>query len=201
MDQNPKKPTNKREAILRAAVDIFCDKGFYDAKIEEIAERAGIGKGTIYEYFESKEVLFENSIRSGMEAINSIVEQEVFSKSTPKEQIESLIKENLRILYGFKNLAKLMSFDLMHPEKFKAYANKDLFTKRLDVAMEIILRGKEEGDFKDVNAYVAASMIYFCIMAMAYTMIFSPPEAPAFGTDISEDVVGLIMNGLIKIHD
>ena len=55
-------PGDKSEAILEAAVRVLARRGFDATKIEEIAREAGIGKGTVYEYFESKEDLFERSV-------------------------------------------------------------------------------------------------------------------------------------------
>jgi AcrR family transcriptional regulator len=48
---------DKREAILSAALELFVERGFYGTAVPEIAERAGVGAGTIYRYFESKEAL------------------------------------------------------------------------------------------------------------------------------------------------
>src|SRR5216117_965847 len=49
--------TDKREAILAAALDLFVDRGFYGTAVPEIADKAGVGAGTIYRYFVSKEAL------------------------------------------------------------------------------------------------------------------------------------------------
>ena len=51
--------TRRRQAILEAAVDEFCQRGFERARMDAIASRAGIGKSTIYEYFPSKAALLE----------------------------------------------------------------------------------------------------------------------------------------------
>jgi len=48
---------DKREAILEAALQLFVERGFYGTAVPEIADRAGVGAGTIYRYFESKEAL------------------------------------------------------------------------------------------------------------------------------------------------
>jgi len=48
---------DKREAILEAALELFVERGFYGTAVPEIADRAGVGAGTIYRYFESKEAL------------------------------------------------------------------------------------------------------------------------------------------------
>lgn len=54
---------DKKNDILDAATEIFCTKGFYSANIIDIANKAGIGKGTVYEYFDSKSSLFIEMIR------------------------------------------------------------------------------------------------------------------------------------------
>lgn len=57
------RPKAKRELILKSAAEVFAAKGFHDASINEIALKANIGKGTVYEYFSSKNELFLEVIR------------------------------------------------------------------------------------------------------------------------------------------
>lgn len=56
---NPERRQENTRAILNAALDVFTEKGFSEARVSDIAERAGIAKGTVYLYFDSKEALFE----------------------------------------------------------------------------------------------------------------------------------------------
>src|SRR5690554_615041 len=53
----------RKSQIIQAAMEVFGEKGYHKAKIEEIAERADIGKSTVYEYFDSKRHLFEEMLR------------------------------------------------------------------------------------------------------------------------------------------
>src|SRR5688572_30635070 len=50
-------PADKSEAIMNAALDLFVEKGFHGTAVPEIADKAGVGAGTIYRYFENKEAL------------------------------------------------------------------------------------------------------------------------------------------------
>lgn len=59
IENRRKEAGTKREQILLAAVEMFLDKDFYQVTIVEIADLAGVGKGTVYEYFPSKEDLFK----------------------------------------------------------------------------------------------------------------------------------------------
>jgi AcrR family transcriptional regulator len=64
----------RREAILAAALDEFAERGFEGARLDDVARRAGIAKGTIYLYFADKETLFQELIRSALGPVVSIIE-------------------------------------------------------------------------------------------------------------------------------
>ena len=55
----------KRQPILDAALDVFAERGFADARLEDVAGRAGVAKGTVYLYVSSKQALFEELVRTG----------------------------------------------------------------------------------------------------------------------------------------
>ena len=56
----PKRSAERREAILAAALEEFSARGFAAARLDDVARRAGVAKGTIYLYFRDKETLFRN---------------------------------------------------------------------------------------------------------------------------------------------
>src|SRR5713226_5711688 len=68
---NPNAPPGpKRDAILRAAIDVFAERGYFNAQVADVARAAGIAAGTVYLYFKSKDDLlvsiFERSMRDGL---------------------------------------------------------------------------------------------------------------------------------------
>jgi len=66
-EQNKKIKEEKREIIISTALTLFAEKGFYNTSMEKIAKQANISKGLIYNYFESKDVLLEEIIRTFVE--------------------------------------------------------------------------------------------------------------------------------------
>ena len=80
-DDEPKWSRRKQarpSEIIGAALAVFVEKGFADAKLDDIAHRAGISKGTLYLYFETKEELFRavarSAVASHLEAIENTAE-------------------------------------------------------------------------------------------------------------------------------
>ena len=84
----------KLQAILDAALDVFLEKGFTEARLEDVVARAGVGKGTIYLYVRSKQALLETLIRSGIGGPIGAIEQRVLSLEAPAEA-------KLRALFSF----------------------------------------------------------------------------------------------------
>lgn len=87
-----KNQKNRREDILRAALATYGEKGFLSARIEEVAAAAGIGKGTVYEYFRSKEELLFAAIRFEMEELAEQVRQSVDREPTVKGKLKAVVE-------------------------------------------------------------------------------------------------------------
>lgn len=92
MMEKEKAQKNRREEIIRAALGAFGSKGFHNTRIEEVAAAAGIGKGTVYEYFRSKEELLSAAVRYEMEEMARQVKNTVDQVSTVKDKLKALIE-------------------------------------------------------------------------------------------------------------
>jgi AcrR family transcriptional regulator len=73
-------PAARRETILDAALTVFAERGFEAARLDDVAARAGIAKGTLYLYFKDKEALFEEVVRT---AVSPIIERLSFLADAP----------------------------------------------------------------------------------------------------------------------
>ncbi len=87
----------KERAILDAALDVFAERGFAEARVEDVAARAGVAKGTIYLYFASKELLFEGLIRTGIAAPIAAASAEAAALDLPFEAVVRALFTRLRI--------------------------------------------------------------------------------------------------------
>ena len=101
----------KREQILRAALKVFARQGLYNFKVIEIAEQAGVGKVTIYEYFPSKEELMRGAINLMMADYHAFAARRLAGVSAPIDQIRSIITTSCEFFARPKWRLKLM-FDL-----------------------------------------------------------------------------------------
>ena len=86
-------PEARRQAILDAALSVFAERGFEAARLDDVAARAGVAKGTLYLYFRDKEALFEELVRS---AVSPIIEAVSRAASAPDVPAGSRSRDLLR---------------------------------------------------------------------------------------------------------
>ena len=90
MKENP--TPDKKMRILQAAVKVFSEKGFHEAKMEKIAEVADVGKGTVYEYFKSKEELFVEMFKAGSDYYMRKVKDELDIACCAEEKLYKVME-------------------------------------------------------------------------------------------------------------
>jgi AcrR family transcriptional regulator len=85
----------KERAILEAALEVFAESGFAQARLDDVAARAGVAKGTIYLYFPSKQALFEALIRTGIAAPIEALSVQVAALDLPFEAVVRALFERM----------------------------------------------------------------------------------------------------------
>ena len=88
-----RKPAEERRSeILRAAATVFSDYGYRLADCQEVANRAGVGKGTIYRHFDTKEALFIGCLRHGLDQLRERVEAAASEVSDPLDKLRAAFR-------------------------------------------------------------------------------------------------------------
>ncbi|MBO8159059.1 TetR/AcrR family transcriptional regulator [Thermosyntropha sp.] len=102
---------DKRQMILDAAVKVFSRHGYHEARMEEIAAEAGIGKGTIYEYFTSKLELFQEMLNKSREVYYDSLEIDDKKKLSLREKIYFLFLSHIQFCRENKELTRIVFWD------------------------------------------------------------------------------------------
>lgn len=195
MDQKSEQSTSlgKKELILEAAARVFSRNGFHRATVEEIAQRAGVGKGTIYEYFPSKKELFQQLIIGRVEDLISELQIQLAEGKTAKDKMEIVIKKGLNHFDSLEHLNRIMMTETTNVEDIKM--RQLLVEKRealIDLIIGIIDEGISWGEFRPVDRNLAALLFLGSVSEIiASTLISSSLEKPKSST-----VLDLILKGL-----
>ena len=204
--------TDKRERILAAAERVFAKRGFFAARVSEIAKDAGVADGTIYLYFKSKDDVLISLFESRMEQVNRTLQAAIASVTKPVDQLRAFIRAYLKLVHDEPAAAEVLTIELRQSSKFmKEYENPQ-FADFLRTLGGIIAAGQTGGDFdSSIPSHIAARMIFGLIdeLALAWVLARQPIKqsaisAPAAGArpkkfDIvraADWVVALVFQGL-----
>lgn len=102
---------NKKDLIIEAAIQVFSRKGYHNTKMEEIAIAAGIGKGTIYEYFASKLQLLQDILEQSFHEYDSSTKANINNSLTIQQKIRTLVEGHFRFCQENKDLTRILFFD------------------------------------------------------------------------------------------
>src|SRR2546423_2547510 len=105
-------PGPKRDAILRAAIDVFAERGFFNAQVADVARAAGVAAGTVYLYFRSKDDLlvsiFDRTMREWIEEGRAAVA----SIKDPVERLRAIARVHLGRMGRDRSLAVVFQVEL-----------------------------------------------------------------------------------------
>ncbi len=143
---------DKRSRILKAAVKVFAQRGFYNAKVSQIARNAGIADGTIYLYFKNKDEILISIFEEEMAKFISQVSSEIEFETDVKKKFQIFVKTHLGFVKKKPKLAQVFQLELRQSNKFiKEYTGSKL-KEYLNVAGDIIEEGQRQGVIrKDIH--------------------------------------------------
>lgn len=148
---------SKHDRILEAAAGIFLDRDYSRVTIEEIAEAAGVGKGTIYEYFRSKEELFMECVTSAVEKYIMIFDEYYQASRSCRENLRRFLDVQLRFLKENSRWVRL----LFNERPLQVQGLEEWLLERRQRVLQaiegIIALGIREGEVRpDLNTVLAA---------------------------------------------
>src|SRR5215470_1420638 len=90
---------DKRERILAAATAVFAERDFHQVLVSEVASRAGVGKGTVYLYFPTKDHLHRGALAASLERLAAEVEQAADGDASASDVLRELVVAILRFFW------------------------------------------------------------------------------------------------------
>lgn len=152
--------------IIDAARRIFARKGFAGASVDEIAEAAGLAKGTLYTYFPSKRDLYLAALRQGIARLTEETRRNVEAARTTAGKIRAFIATRIRYAESNRDLFAIYhaEFGRVHPACFNR-ESKHLYLEQLGVIEAVMEAASRRGEIRPVSAKDAAFLV--CEMTRA----------------------------------
>ncbi len=172
----------KRERILKAAIRTFSQKGFFNAKVSEIARAAGVADGTIYLYFKNKDDLLISLFEEKMGEVVADARRKVEAATGSAERLRVFIENHMGLLVREAGLVEVLQVELRQSNKFMKEYVPVKFLEYLDIISGIIEDGKREGVFRaDINPTLARRVVFGALdeVSLAYALSAKRKYDPA----------------------
>ena len=140
---------DKHKRIINAATKIFAQKGFFQAKVADIAKEAQVADGTIYLYFENKDDILISLFEEQMNKVLEDMKAQVFKEEDAVKKIEKFAFNHLKLVELNKNVAEIIQVELRQSSKFMKEYKNEKFHEYLNLIGDIIREGQEKGIFKE----------------------------------------------------
>ena len=179
-----KKPKFQRRAedrpreICAAALEVFTEKGFAAAKLDEIARRAGVSKGTLYLYFKDKEELFRAVVRDTVSPNIDHLRDAIMAAGLPFAQIVPMFLTRLSSVAATMPLGSVVKMVIGESGNFPELARvwqEQVVSKALGIMVELIERAQEKGEVRSGDPrFHAFTLMGPMLMGLMYREVLQP---------------------------
>lgn len=168
------KDEKKHQRILKAAVKVFAEKGFYSSRVSEIAKEANVADGTIYLYFKNKDDILISLFEEEFGQIVENMRKELEKGKDPLQKIRLFAIMHLSIVSKQQQLGEVLGVEVRQSSKFmKEYINNP-FIEYLNLIRSIVIEGQEKGFIrKDLTPGIMKRALFGALDEMARYWVLS----------------------------
>lgn len=203
--------TGKRDAtirrILEAAATVFAEKGFAGARVDEIADQAGVNKATIYYHIGDKQALYASVLHDIFGVTADDIERNIHEDQTPEEKLLAYARAIAQTVRNHPNIPRIMMYEAASGiQSFPDEAAKDLIRMFLKLS-GILEEGIEKGVFVEINPFLVhflavGPLIFYTNLNLLRARYADLPGAEKLvkylSRDVSEDIERVILKAVKK---
>lgn len=185
-----------KRKLFDAAMELIGERGFTDASVDEIVDRAGVAKGTVYYHFAGKAELVEALITDRMEPLAESFRCAAADNSDdPRAAIEAIVRAELEFLLEYKSFSKLLLTEMWREDRVWRTTLVMFRNELMTVIRQVIEQGIASGVFrKDVDPGFGASALFGMTATVALDWLAFEPEKPL--ENVHDQITKVAFNAL-----
>jgi TetR/AcrR family transcriptional regulator, fatty acid metabolism regulator protein len=187
--------TDKYQRILDAAAAVFAEKGFFNSRVADIADRANVADGTVYLYFKNKDEILETAINTAFDAFMSVARTELEKLPNPAERLRRLAFLHLEAMGSNRNLAFVFQMEMRQSTRSLSEFSQQHLVEYFHLVRRAISDGQASGVFRrEVPEKIAANCFFGALDEMVTSWVLSKHEYPL--ANAADTVVDIFLNGV-----
>jgi len=190
------KSADKHNKIIVSATKVFAKKGFFNARISDIAKEAKVADGTIYLYFNNKFDILISVLEEEIGKIIEQIEKAIEKETDPERMLTIFIEKHLSAMKQNKHLAEVIHIELRQSDRLvKEYRNTS-FKHYIDVISKIIKKGQELGIYRTDILPDIAKRAFFGALDEVSRIWTTPGNVQYSVEQTSEQIIALFLAGM-----
>lgn len=189
--------TARKDALADAAVNVFADHGFSETTVQQIADEAGIAKGSIYLYFESKTEILYHVFRNFEVKLDEVFNRALSGPGDADEKLDDLTEDLLTLVKSNRPTIKML-FDFwshsLHSDEENPINFEAFYNRRRQKIERLLQEGAEDGLFPTEWEEALPSVMIGMVEGQLIQWLVDSSTPPL--EDLTECLRELLMNGL-----
>lgn len=178
-----KKQKSKKDLLFNAAMSIIGERGYGGTSVDEIAARAGVAKGVVYYYFDSKAALAEQLIKTGLDALAVRLDRAIEPEMSASEAITALAHEQMRQIEKRRDFAKFLLSEMWREDRAWQMTLDTCVANIVAIFEREIKRGISDGQFASLDdesiAFIAQTIWATYLSGALNWTVIHPEDDPS----------------------
>lgn len=181
-----------KNLIFEAGIKAFAKKGFHKSTVDEIAETAGIAKGTLYYHFKSKEDIFKFIIDEGIKTIEDEIRNKTENIDNPIDKLKMVCKTQYQLTVEYREFFKTMLEQLWGDEE-RQFQIRNALKKYFEIIESYLDEAVKSGMIPKCNIEVTA---YNFFGAITSTVVYSLSNNNVDSDELEKNATDFVMRGI-----
>jgi AcrR family transcriptional regulator len=192
--KNPILVRERRAALVRAAIDVFAEKGYHAARVADVARAAGISPGTVYNYVGSKEDLLHMVVADHLYGYERIVKQALEKVTSPKDRLKTLLRATIEAIFTYRKhyLVMVRELHLVGRERRRAFMR--LAAEQRQICEDLLCEIARDEGLDIGNSLITANLMIFLpsfIIARGWDL-----RGKVSDGEVAEALMGFMLRGI-----
>jgi TetR/AcrR family fatty acid metabolism transcriptional regulator len=185
----------KHQKILRAAIEVFANKGYFAARMTDVAKQAEVADGTLYLYFEGKEHLLLSIFDDVLSRFIDRLKARISGVDDPIDKLRIMIELHLETVENDRSLARVLQIETRHSRRFMNLFTRGKLGEYLTLVRAIIEEGQQVGAFRgDISSGLATNVVFGAVDELVMSWILA--DQPGGLSRHVDSLLELLIHGM-----
>lgn len=186
----------KRQRILRAAIEVFARKGYFSARMTDVAKAADVADGTLYLYFEGKEHLLVSIFDDVFSRYTERVRSEISEIPDPVDKLHAVVRLHLELVGQDRALAHILQIETRHSRRFMNLLTRGRLDDYFSLIRSVIVEGQKSGAFRtDIRPGLAIVFVFGAVDEAVTSWLLA--DEPGDLSRHVKPLVSLLTSGIV----